>query len=293
MRKLTFILCLVFGVVLSSCQKVVFDDEEPEIEAGKIRLTLNVNQFDMLDFSSMPSRSQDIANLCTHICLGVYQNGERTKQVNQKSTDKDYGTLSVDLSEGTYQLVIIAHNSSSNPTMTNPEKVTFGTGLGDTFTWTQAVNLDKNTKMDIKMSRAVAKFRLVTTDNIPSNVKSMKFYYTGGSSTINALTGIGNVNSKQTEVVNVTDDMAGKPGTFEVYSFPKDDENILNMTITALDANGETLFQHVFESVPISRNKITQYTGEFFTDGGTSESKNYSIIGLTTDDEWSSISKTF
>lgn len=293
MRKLTFFFCLLTAVALASCQKVVFDDDEPTKEAGKVRLTINVNQLDQLDFSAVPSRSQDIASLCTHICLGVYQNGERTKQVNQKSTDKDYGTLSVDLSEGTYNIVIIAHNSSSNPTMTNPEKVTFGAGLGDTFTWTQTVNLDKDTKMDIKMSRAVAMFRLVTTDNIPSDVKSMKFYYTGGSSTINALTGIGNVNSKQTEVVNVTDDMAGKPGTFEVYTFPKDDENLLSMTVTALNANGETVLQRQFDDVPISRNKITQYTGEFFVGGGTSESKGFSVTSLTTDDVWSTIPKTF
>ena len=38
--------------------------------------------------------------------------------------------------------------------------------------------------------------RFVLTDDIPSDVKKMQFYYTGGSGAFNALTGLGSVNSK-------------------------------------------------------------------------------------------------
>lgn len=46
-------------------------------------------------------------------------------------------------------------------------------------------------------------FRLVIKDEIPEQAKKIKFYYTGGSSTLNAKTGYGCVNSKQTEILDL------------------------------------------------------------------------------------------
>ena len=38
------------------------------------------------------------------------------------------------------------------------------------------------------------------------------------------------------------------------------------MTITALDAAGQTIHTRTFESVPMVRNRITEYRGRFFSD---------------------------
>ena len=289
MRKILLLFSILF--VITSCQKMPLDENESGKDSGKISVKFNISQFEQLDFSTTKfSRSTDIANICTHICLGVYKDGTRIEQVNKKSSDDNFNQLSVSLEPGTYRVVILAHSDSSNPTMTKPEKITFGKGMTDTFYWSQDVTVDKNTELDIHMRRAVAMFRLVTTDNIPSEVKSMKFYYTGGSSTIDGLTGYGNVNSKQTEIIDVDSNMSGSTGTFEVYTFPKEGSNTLKIEVSALDASGNVIIKKTFEDVPIKVNQVTQYKGEFF--GGTSTSKKTSFR-LSTDDEWQLNSRTF
>lgn len=295
MKNLSLLLTLVVTLMLASCQQVVFDEEKPVDDTSKSHITFNVSKIEQIDFvRASLTRSQDITSLCSRLSLAVYQNGNRVSSVNQKSTDKDFGKLSVDLAEGSYFVAILAHSGDGNPTTTDAEKVVFGNGMTDTFLTSDSLIVDGNANVNVSMSRVVAMFRLITTDNIPANVKSMKFYYTGGSSTLNTLTGLGNANSRQTETIAVSDDMVGKPGTFEVYTFPKGDENVLTMQITALDANGNTVLQQTFSDVPVSCNKITQYTGEFFKGGsGSGETKSLGVSTLVTDDEWYTIAKTF
>lgn len=298
MKKISnFAAYLLLVFFIASCQKVAVDDvdENGEEQSPKSLITFRINQIEQTPFSSSEysSRATSITKLCSHIFLAVYKSdGERLTTKSQNSSDKDFGKLSVSLAKGTYRIVLLAYNQKDNPTAANAEKILFGNNgkMTDTFLWSDEITVENNLEKDISMKRAVAMFRLITTDNIPSNVAKMKFYYTGGSSTLNAITGTGNANSKQEENLTVAE--TGKPGTFEVYTFPKDDENVLKIEVTALDANGNTVASRTFEDVPISRNKITQYKGEFFT-GGDSGNVTITFTNLTTDDEWSIIDKSF
>ena len=75
---------------------------------------------------------------------------------------------------------------------------------------------DEVQSYDLTLTRAVAMFRMVLTDEeIPSTVTKFKFYYTGGSSTFSPSAGYGCVNSKQTEIRPVADD-----GTYEIFTLP-------------------------------------------------------------------------
>lgn len=289
MKKPLFLLTVLLSI-LSSCQKMPVDIDEPQTEKSNISVRFSISQFEQEEFTSAKvSRSTNINELCTKVCLGVYQDGTRVKQLNLKSTDNDFVNPTISLSAGTYRFVILAHSDSKNPTMTNPEKITFGKGLTDTFFWSQDITIEKDTEIDVKMKRAVAMFRLQITDNIPQEVKNMEFYYTGGSSSINALTGKGCVNSKQTETLAIAND-GTQTKTFEVYTFPRDDSNTLKMVISAYDANGNVVLKRTFEDIPIERNKVTQYKGNFFTDASTSKG---TVFKLTSDDEWGSINKSF
>ena len=69
------------------------------------------------------------------------------------------------------------------------------------------------------------------------------------------------MNSRQTEIRNI---QAGV-NTYEVYTFPHSEDKKLKMTVTALDASGETICMRSFEEVPVSKNVITRYKGSFFT----------------------------
>lgn len=96
----------------------------------------------------------------------------------------------------------------------------------------------------------------------------MKFYYTDGSSTFNAVSGFGCVNSKQTETfsINSPSTLNSQPSTFEVFTFPHEANDFLDITITALDNTGSTLAEKKLENLYIQPKVITQHTCRFFND---------------------------
>jgi len=137
---------------------------------------------------------------------------------------------------------------------------------------------------DLTLTRAVAMFQMTITDEvIPAEVTKIRFYYTGGSSTFSPATGYGCVNSKQTEIRTVD----GETKTFEIYTMPHDESDVLKLTVTAFDANDNALRMQDFDEVPVTRNQITRYTGAFF--GGGRGASGERIFSLTADPEWDNV----
>ena len=69
---------------------------------------------------------------------------------------------------------------------------------------------------------------------------------------------------------------------FEVYTLPHEETDVLKIVVSVYNSNDDVLAEHTFENVPVTRNKITQYTGEFL--GGNS--RTGSSFNLTANDEW-------
>ena len=125
----------------------------------------------------------------------------------------------------------------------------------------------------------------LTDDEIPSSVAKFKFYYTGGSSTFSPKDGYGCVNSKQTEIRTVADGVT----TFDIFTLPHTEDDMLTkLTVTALDANDNTIKERIFENVPVTRNQITRYTGSFFSNGGSGQTSD-GTFRLTADPDWDSV----
>ena len=68
-----------------------------------------------------------------------------------------------------------------------------------------------------------------------------------------------------------------------IYTFPHEETDKLKITVTALDAAGNTIKEQIFSKVPVKRNVITQYTGRFFDGSGASSSSSFV---LTANDVW-------
>lgn len=293
MKALTYIPLFLMCLLFAACQKVDLG-EDPDVPEGTNLVTFKVRQFEQREFDKAKSRATEISSLCKHIELLIYKDGARVNKVSQSSDDKSYGTLSVALAPGTYRAVILAHNQEKTPSSTEAEKITFGSDVSDIFYWSQDITVEDGKELDedVSMHRVVAMIRIVTTDNIPSNVATMQFYYTGGSSTLDAQTGVGCVKSRQNVKRTVTEAMRGKPGTFEVYTFPRSDSETLHLEVTALDANGNTVCAKTFEDVPVTVNRVSEYDGALFTNG-VSGGDVLSKFHLTTNDEWSTVKETF
>lgn len=290
MRQLKLICLLALSLALASCEKVSLDEllskEPPTTEpssTGNASLSIHIGGIADANYADAGAKGtraiEPIGKVCTKLTISLYNvEGQRVYSVNKKSTDADFANATTKLAEGKYHLVIVAHSNEKNATTTDINKITFeGNKLSDTFHYYKEIELVAGgNNIDVVMERVTAMFRLEIADQIPENVKQLKFYYTGGSSTLSGYTGAGSVNSRQTEIRNVQSGI----NTYEVYTFPQPDDKKLKMTITALDASGETVCTKTFEDVAVSKNMITCYKGNLFTNiapPAASDNYNFSI----------------
>lgn len=260
------LLLIAFVVLLTSCEKTLMEDGADNGSTDGANVVLNLSIFEQVPFGTRSV--QDITALCSRLNVAFFQDGTKVKTVSQKAGDSTFGTVGVTLEEGTYQLVVIAHSSDGSATISSEEKVTFPSNLvTDVFYYYGSLNVSSTqTTYNLQLQRAVAMFRLELTSALPANAAKIRFYYTGGSSTFSPYAGYGCVNSRQTVMMNV----ASGQRVFEVFTFPHAETDELKMVITVYDSDDNILKEQTFENVPVTRNKITLYKGDFGGGGGTS-----------------------
>lgn len=264
-------LTLLLAIFLISCTKATLDEELPDnAPAANANLVVRI------------AKNQLTA---TRLNFVVYDEGTRVKQINQQSSAADFGSAVFQLKPGTYRLVVLAHSSNGNPTMTDPAKIQFknNQGFTDTFLYDTTITVGEESQtLNVTPNRIVALCRFVINDAIPEGVTQMQFYYTGGSGAFNATTGLGCVNSKQQMKFDVS---AGQEHTiYDLYTFLHQQEGTIKLIASALDAAGET--QRAWEfAIPLAQNQITWTTGNFFAD----QPDDWTIIPTTAiDHSWAS-----
>jgi hypothetical protein len=133
-------------------------------------------------------------------------------------------------------------------------------------------------------------FRLRLSDlSIPDQVNELQLAYKGGSAAVNPFTLEGTTKSNQKESFIVTDHSSK---VFEVFTFPRYEEkngvrnlSQLEKTVTAIDIYGNAVKERVLTDVPVTRNRITECSGEFFA-GGVLEYTNIGFGGLQVEQDW-------
>lgn len=270
-------------------------EEEEELAEGYVKVTFAITDFEQIPFDDAvyATRADDEADtVCTRIDLAVFEDDEKIESVNQTVDEEDFGTVSLSLPEGDYELVILAHSGTGSATITSPDVIKFRNNkLTDTFYYYGDISISGTATYEISLRRAVAMFRLVVSDDTPEDVTQMEFYYTGGSSTFDATSGYGNVSSRQTEYRDVEEDAYTGSSEYEIYTFPHEDDDALKIVVSALDDSEETLYETTFTDVPVNINVITQYTGEFF--GTTTEEAGFNITVSIADEEWNLTEYTY
>ena len=187
----------------------------------------------------------------------------------QTKDDEDFGTLSVTLNPGTYTVVAVGHSSSKSATIKSPEVVQFtaanGEKLTDTFCHCSTITVgEDNDTFSLTMYRAVAMIQFCLQDEQPP-VKFVHFKmdYSGGSANFNPTTLEGITKSNQSE--NRT---TNGSHIYQAFTFPYLEESgYIKMTCTAIDVDGNVIRQRTFEDIPVTRNRITTFTGNFFVEG--------------------------
>ena len=279
--SLVFTLVVICGVfALVSCEKAATIEEDSDDISGNLRIS--VYEIEQTPFASLTRGVEPVANVCTRLSFAVYDmGGSRIKQVNQEKSNASFGVAGFQLEEGDYQLVVVGHSANGNPTMTNPAKIQFtnSTGYTDTYLYYKEVTIgEEAVDCEVSLNRIVALCRFVITDDIPSEVKKLRFYYTGGSGAFDAKTGMGSVASKQ----DVKFDVVSGQKQFDLYTFLHEPSDEIALKVTALDANGNELYNREFD-VPMQQNHITWLSGAFFNGSGSSST---TITGVTVNTDW-------
>ena len=272
-------LCTIF---FASCEKPLVDDGFNDVD-GNVTLTFSAAG------AQTRSANVTIGDYFTKLNVMLF-NEDGTKYFEkvrtQYSSDENFGQMSLTLPAGEYTVVAVGHSSVKSATIKSPEMVQFtasdGEKLTDTFCYCGNVTIgDEPAQYALTMSRVTAMVRFQFTDEeIPASLASVKFDYTGGSANFNPLTSEGTTKSTQSENRTVSgNDM------YQVFTFPYlSATGTLKMTISALTASGEVIKKKTLDAVPITRNRITTYTGPLFTDGAGTITQ--SGFGFTVNPDW-------
>ena len=287
---LTFIVMLV--ATLTSCEKFALEESSTNSHEANANVTIHVQEIQGTSLSPATKATDNnvtLGQICSRLTFAVFDGDEKLGATNQESTDANFGTAHFNLDEGDYTLVVIAHSGKGNCTISNPEKVKFANNkLTDTFYYygTLSVN-EEGATTEIKLQRAVGALHLHIDGTIPDTIKSIKFYYLGGSSTLDAASGYGNVNSRQTEEFSIQDDVRD----YTVYTFPHEEEKYIKMTISLLDTKGEVVKSYQKIDLKLKRNNITNATitldgSEITEDDSEKGDKEKPGIQITFDPSW-------
>lgn len=267
MKKKTYVwltsLLLMLVATLTSCEKFALDDSGTNSHDANANVIIHAS---VAKNNSTGTRSGEedeevegkpLEDYCSRLSIAIFDGEEKVKTLNLKAED-GYNDIGINLDAGKYRMVAIGHNGSGNCTISSPEKVKFYKNkMTDTFFYYGTFNVIDGEDTDdyILLNRAVAQFKVHITDaTIPAEAHSIKFYYTGGSSTLDAVTGYGCVQSRQTESFKLQE---GKRD-YSIYTFPREENKGLKMTINILDADAQSIKEYSKEGVPVKRNNITQ-----------------------------------
>lgn len=283
MKKKTYVwlasLLLMLVATLTSCEKFALDDSGTNSHDANANVIIHASvaknnstgtrsgeedfedeeegDEDGLDEGDEEIEGKPLEDYCSRLSIAIFDGEEKVKTLNLKAED-GYEDIGINLDAGKYRMVAIGHNGSGNCTISSPEKVKFYKNkMTDTFFYYGTFNVIDGEDTDdyILLKRAVAQFKVHISDaTIPAEAHSIKFYYTGGSSTLDAVTGYGCVQSRQTESFKLQE---GKRD-YSVYTFPREENKGLKMTINILDADAQSIKEYSKEGIPVKCNNITQ-----------------------------------
>lgn len=272
---------LLIPVLLASCHARIHEiPVDPESDV--VPVNISVSSIEQIPFSQ-PDTKASVQETCTKLTYAVFSDltENATKEVFevQNSTDSVFGRISLNLSTGKHYLVVVGQKGGDgkpgmtvNKATTDYKSVSLRYTSGnkeqpkvlDTFHYCAEINVTRgNNDYQIDLRRSVAMFRLKLTQAIPSQVKKLQFESTNGSATLDVVAGYGCVTTKQDETFSVDPSM----DTFDFYTFPQKGKTELKVHVTAWDVYGNAVCEMSWDNIPMTVNKITQYTGDLFQNG--------------------------
>ena len=205
----------------------------------------------------------------------------------QTDADDNFGVVSMQLSYGSHRLAFVASRGEGSDVDVKNGRIEWAK-VKDTFWAVEDVEITRGgaAEMSVTLKRVVSRMRVLMSDVVPQSMKKMRIAANGWYRGIDVRTGeaVGSLSSvdaiAETSEVDIPSVYIGtsKRLAVSLWSIGKRERWTQDVTIGALDENGESIGETVCSGVPMERNRVTNVTGYFLSGG--------KLGNILVDDDW-------
>lgn len=274
-------------IMTASCEKpVITDDETPgeaetptgETTTKKFTFTLKGDFSDQWKPVTRGYLQADGKDL-TDVWVLDYMGSTLVQQIHQTdNTAEDFGRPVMNLKYGSHHIYFIASRGQGAELDTDAKTITFSKVL-DTFykDYEVSVASSSNGNRAVTLDRVVTRLRLTITDAVSAETSTITVtpdtWYYG----LDYLSGDPcEPKTAQPTTLTIPSTDKGKTGIqLNLFGFSQADEWKTDVSITAKDADNQTVSSVRLMDVPLKANRITEYAGPLFgSEGAMSLSLN-------------------
>lgn len=275
MKKI--MMAMAAAAMLLSCEKeetltAKVNEQNDSLQVKKITFTFG-------EITQQPMTRGTLADASiTDLWLFDYMGEELKQTAHQSSTDEGFGSVAVTAETGDHSFCFIASRGTG------------ATVSGGAITWekpsdtfwaktTLTVTPQTATAQSVEMQRVATKLKITITDEVPATLSKLTITSDSWHSGINALTGMPTAAAARTSTISVPASYIGTTGQLIASIFGNcGDDYTTDVSVTASDANSQTIASVALDDVPMKRNTTTSYSGPLFTRQPT--------FTMTVDDSW-------
>ena len=201
----------------------------------------------------------------TDLWLFDYMDEELKQTIHQSSTDEGFGSVAVTAETGDHSFCFIASRGTG---ATVSDGAITWEKPSDTF-WaktTLTITPTTATSQSVELQRVATKLKIIITDEVPATLSKLTITADTWHSGINALTGEPTAAAARTSTISVPASYIGTTGQLVASIFGIcGDDYTTDVSVTASDANSQTIASVSLDDVPMKRNTTTSYSGPLFT----------------------------
>ena len=248
-------------VTLSSCSEEAMDSENETVYAPvSVQVSdfsMSVNEFPNPSGTRATESPASYANVKALTLAFYASDGTEMYKTTQLKSDNTtfttFGQFSCELPVGSYTLVVVGRDVFD----------------GDVFTLTSATVAAYTSEWP---RETFAGTQNVTVTNAnPLNLSMLRTTYSAGCKGFNPSTGLATNTNGFSVTNNIPESRVGKTVSIANNAFLGTDEQTMDITLEALDAENNVLCTKIVENVPLKRNRRTTLQGHVFTPSTASQ----------------------
>lgn len=271
-------------VILSSCSEEVMDSENQTVYAPVSvqvsEFSMSVNEFPNPSGTRAPESPASYANVKALTLAFYASDGTEMYKTTQLKSDNTtfttFGQFSCELPVGSYTLVVVGRDVFDGDvfTLTSATVAAYTSEWPrETFAGTQSVTVTSANPLNlsITLNRINTNLTISSTDLLPAGVAKLRTTYSAGCKGFNPSTGLATNTSGFSVTNNIPESRVGKTVSIANNAFLGTDDQTMDITLEALDAENNVLCTKIVENVPLKRNRQTTLRGHVFTPSTASQ----------------------